>query len=213
MIDNCYIKNRILESKDSKYREFHVKLLPNIDNIIGVRVPALRVIAKEVKPSDRDTYFSTLSLKLYEEKMVCGFVISSIKDIDELIDKVAMFVPYIDNWAVCDSFCCSLKIARKYPEKLLPFIVKSLKSDREYEVRFGIIMLLAHYINDDYIDNILNLLVDVNSDKYYISMALAWLLSVCYVKFPTKTERFLKLDVLDESTLKRYHQKRRDSFR
>lgn len=221
------IHTRLEAEKDTKYRDFHAKLIPGIQNFMGVRIPILRRIAKEIVKEDRDAYFKQIAHDwcknyspdmcltdvLYEEKMICAFVIATITDISEASEKIKIFVPIIDNWAVCDSFCAALKIAKKHPDALLPLIKTYVNSAQEFEVRFAIVMLLDHYLTDTHIDTVLDLYRKITHKAYYVNMGLAWGLSICYIKYPEKTDRFIAEQNLDEFTLKKYKQKVRESLR
>lgn len=130
----------------------------------------------------------------------------NIKDIEK-------FVPKIDNWAVCDTFCAGLKIIKKYPEDFWEFIGKYLKSDKEFEIRFAIVMILDYYINDKYIEEVLEILNNIKHEGYYVKMAVAWTVSICYIKFPKRTMKFLKECNLDNFTYNKSIQKIIESYR
>lgn len=208
------LKDKLFELSDEKYKKFHSGLCPNIDNIIGVRLPKLREIAKEIAKGDWRDFLAISSNDYYEEVMINVLVIAYAKcDVDEKLNYIESFVPKIDNWAICDSFCNSLKFVNKNKEKVLEFIQPYLKSNKEFEIRFAVVIILNYYITEDYIDLILETLDEVKHEGYYVKMAVAWAISVCYVKFPKKTESVFEENLLDDFTHNKSIQKIRESYR
>lgn len=202
------------EHKDEKYRDFQYKLIPNAKNIIGVRVPILRKIAKEIVKGDWKNFLEKRNKETYEEIMLEGYVIGYGKmSIDEALKYLENFIPKIDNWAICDSSINTFKFTLKNKEKMYEFIRPYLVSEKEFEVRFAVIMLLTFYIDDQYIDEILEIMGKISNKAYYVQMAVAWTISVCYVKFPFKTEEFLVKNLLDDFTHNKSIQKIKESFR
>ena len=134
-------------------------------------------------------------------------------DPDERLRHVAAFVPKIDNWSVCDRFCLGLKFAADNQVRVWAFIQPYLKSKLEYEVRFGVVMLLEHFIDELYVGRVLKALDEVAHDGYYAKMAVAWAVSICYVKFPALTEAYLADCALDDFTFNKSLQKIGESFR
>lgn len=191
------IKEDLLKLKDENYKEFSLKLLPGVkeDHIIGVRIPILRKEAKKIiKNFEWESYLLEEESLLFEEKMLQGMIIGLV-DIEpkkrlEIIDK---FLPKIDNWSLCDSFCSSLKFASiEENQKLIWEYIKGLfKDDREYTVRFAAVLSLNYFINEDYLDELLNSYISVNHNGYYAKMAVAWGISMAYVKYPKKIMEIL----------------------
>ena len=164
------LKDKLFELSDEKYKKFHSGLCPNTDNIIGVRLPKLREIAKEIAKGDWKDFLATSSNDYYEEVMINGLVIAYAKcDVDEKLNYIESFVPKIDNWAICDSFCNSLKFVNKNKEKVWEFIQPYLKSNKEFEIRFAVVIILNYYITEDYIDLILETLDEVKHEGYYVN--------------------------------------------
>ena len=208
------IRKKLFDLSDQNYQKFHSKLCPNTDNIIGVRLPLLRVLAKEIAKEDWREYLKNANDDYYEEIMLQGLVIGYAKaDISEIIGYIEDFIPKINNWAVCDSFCNSLKITKKNMDIVWELINKCLISKNEFEIRFGVVMLMSFYINENYIDQILLLLDKIKHQGYYVKMAVAWAISVCYVKFPEKTLNYLNNDSLDDFTYNKSLQKIIESYR
>ena len=203
------IKERLEKEADNKYKEFTSALIPNIDNILGIRTPVLRKIAKEVYSSGEFIeLFESNEFQYMEEYMLKGIVIGLFKKpVVEVLEYVREFVPSIDNWGVCDCFCCSLKMAKDNLDLVWDFIQPYFKSDKEYEIRFAYVMLLNYYLIDEYIDRVLKLIDEFKDDRYYAQMAVAWLVSICYIKYPARTEKYLKKSKLDTWTYNKSIQK------
>ncbi len=208
------IRKRLFELQDLKYKEFNTDLCPNVDNIIGVRIPILRKFAKDLYKN-----YSIDEIKIgdkyYEELMIQGMIIGfqTKENIENVIKQIEKFVPKINSWAVCDTFCAGLKITKKYSTEMFSLIKKYLSSQKEYELRFAIVMLLDYYINDEYIDEVLQILDNIKSDKYYVQMANAWAISECLVKYYEKTIMFLSNCNLDKFTYNKAIQKAIESYR
>ncbi|NLY19288.1 MAG: DNA alkylation repair protein, partial [Clostridiaceae bacterium] len=144
----------------------------------------------------------------FEEIMLQGMVIGAAKaDIEEILDYVAAFVPKIDNWSVCDSFCISLKKVNHHKERVWSFLQGYLHSVREFEIRFGVVMLLCYYIDEKYIKDVLSILNKIRHDGYYAKMAVAWAISECFVKQQEQTMNFLQNNNLDDFTYNKALQK------
>lgn len=211
---NKKIREEIFELIDENYKKFSSSLLPNIDNILGVRLPELRKLAKKVAKDDWRKLINTADNQYFEEIMLQGMVLGYVKtNIQEILLYVTEFIPKIDNWSVCDSFCGGLKFTKDNMEQVWNFIQPFLSSKKEYEVRFAVVMLLDFYINDEYIDKALKLLDNVNHPGYYAKMAVAWAVSICYIKFPEKTMDYLKNNNLDYFTYNKSLQKICESLR
>ena len=208
------IRQDLFAMQDLKYKEFHGSLCPDMDNIIGVRIPKLREYAKELYKNNNLEDIK-IEDKYYEELVIQGMLIGfQIKTpIEGVIKQVKEFVPKINSWAVCDTFCAGLKITKKYQTEMIKVIKGYLKSKQEYEVRFAIVMLLDYYINDQYIDQVLQILNNIKLDKYYVQMANAWTISICLIKYYNKTLEFLKTTKIDDFTYNKGIQKAIESYR
>ncbi len=181
------IVDKLFSMRDLKYREFHSSLCPNTDNIIGVRTPDLKKFAKELYKEDPNV-LTKIGDKYHEEVMVQGLIIAlSTENVDKKLEMIENFVKKIDSWAVCDIFCSSIKIKKNEKEIYFNFLKKYYKSKKEFEVRFLLVMLLDHYLEEEYLDKVFNIIKSINVDKYYVNMAIAWLLSICYIKYPKET--------------------------
>lgn len=209
------IKLQILEKAENDYKEFFSSLIPNINNVLGVRLPVLRKIAKEIYKSEKwEDFIKQTDCQYMEEIMLQGMVIGLVKKSpEEILELVKDFVPKINNWAVCDTFCVGLKFTNKNKELVWDFIQPYFKSKEEYDIRFGYVMLLSYFIDDDYIDRVLDLIDNFRDERYYSRMAVAWALSICYVKQPEKTLEYLKTSKLDNWTFNKSIQKICESLR
>ncbi|HBF35315.1 TPA: DNA alkylation repair protein [Candidatus Sumerlaeota bacterium] len=213
-MDNTTVRKRLLELVDEKYRKFHSALVPGVDNILGVRLPNLREIAKELAKGDWRGYLSSAQTDYCEEITLQGLVIGYAKaDLEEILRYTSGFVPKINNWGVCDCFCSNLKITKKHLPQVWEFLQPYLRSPKEFELRFGIVMLLTFYIQDEYIDRVLPLLNGATHEGYYVKMAVAWALSICFAKYPEKAMLYLKESTLDDFTYNKALQKITESLR
>ena len=202
------IRKRLEKEADKNFQKFTAALIPNIDNVLGVRTPILRKMAKELYKSGEFALVFETQSKYMEENMLKGMIIGLFKKpAKDVISYVRDFVPTIDNWAVCDNFCCSLKMTKDNLSLVWDFIQSYFKSDKEFEIRFAYVMLLNYYLIDDYIDKVLKLVDEFKDDRYYSQMAVAWLVSICYIKYPNKTEKYLKKSNLDDWTYNKSIQK------
>ena len=180
MID---IKQDLLKMQDEKYKNFHSGLCPGVNNIIGIRIPVLRDYAKKIKGQ---VDISSISNDYYEEVMLKGMLIGLEKKLD--FEKISNFIPLINNWAVCDTFCAGLKQIKNNKEKMWLFLQNYINSKKEFEVRFAVVTILDFYIDEQYIDRVLELLKTVKHEGYYAKMAVAWAYSFCFIKFFEKTK-------------------------
>lgn len=209
------IRKHLFELQDKKYQEFHRGLCPNTENIIGVRIPVLREYSKQlVKKYSVEELLNNIGNTYYEEIMIKGMIIGLSKENLGKIQKyIKEFVPKIDNWAVCDTFCTGLKITKKYKKEMWTFIQPYLNSNKEFEIRFGVVMILAYYIEEEYLEDDLKILNNIKHDGYYVKMAVAWAISICLVKFYNRTVEFLNNSSLDKFTFNKSIQKAIESYR
>lgn len=195
------LQARLRAMADPDYRAFHQKLVPEVDNLLGVRIPALRGLARELARGDWRGYLAAAGTDAYEETMLQGLVLGYARmEIGELLERLREFIPKIGNWAVNDSVCAGLKLVKKHREETLAFLRPYFAGESEFEVRFAVVMLMDHYIDETYIDEALSLLRTVRHEGYYVKMAVAWALSVCYVKFPERTRPLLQGEAFDPQT-------------
>lgn len=211
---NKEIKEFLKENADHKLAHFSSSLIPGVQNMVGVRIPVLRALAKKIASQDWRNYLSMATEDSFEETMLQGLVIGTARmDIEEALNWMASFVPKINNWALCDSPSTGFKIAKKHRPDTWIFLQRYLRSGLEFEQRFGVVMLLAHFLVDDYIDRVLELLNKQNPTAYYSRMAVAWALATCFVKYPEKTWPYLEHSALDADTICKTLQKIQESLR
>lgn len=177
------IQKILFKYKDAKYAEFSASLTPGINksNVIGVRVPNIRKIAKEfINDKDCAKFLDELPHLYFDENMLHCVLISNIKDYDECIRRIEEFLPYVDNWAVCDIM--SPKCFKKHKDELLKNIKKWIKSKHTYTCRFAIEMLMSHYLDEDFNPKYLELVSEVHSKEYYVNMMIAWYYATALAK-------------------------------
>lgn len=210
------IKEKLFKLSDQKYKEFHGGLCPGIENIIGVRVPVLRKYAQELfKEKDWKQTIEEIDNEYYEEIMLQGMLIGQAKkeDINTILKYVGKYVPKIDNWAICDVFCAGLKITKKYKKEMWNFIKKYLKSDKEFEIRFAVVMILDYYIDEEYLKEDFKIFDNIKHEGYYVKMAVAWAISICLIKYYEDTVKYLKKSKIDNWTYNKAIQKAIESYR
>ena len=210
------ITDGLFALKDENYRRFHAKLIPDIpiDNIIGVRTPVLRKYAKEVaKLPEANIFLESLPHSYYEENNLHGALLSLLypKDIIAFMEQLEHFLPYVDNWATCDML--SPKIFKKHLSYVYERVQKWLQSDAVYTIRFGIVTLLGFYLDDAFEPEMLQLVANVRSEKYYVNMAVAWYFSMALVKQYDATLPYIQNRVLEPWTHNKSIQKAIESRR
>lgn len=211
---NQQIRTWLEEHSQEKLSSFSAALIPGAEKVLGVRIPILRDCAKKLAAGDWRTYLENAVDDSMEETMLQGLTLGYVREPFAIIEPyLTGYVAKIDNWSVCDSPCASLKIAKKEPEAVLGYIQSYLQSTREFELRFGIVMLLDHYIDEEHIDKVLIWMNEIHHEGYYVKMAVAWNLSVCYVRFPEKTMKLLTDNKLDDWTYNKAIQKMLESYR
>lgn len=201
------LRERLFERADARYRDFSASLTPGAPPMIGVRLPQLRAMAREIARGEWREWFATAPADYFEERMLQGLVIGYAKcPIDEKLRYTARFVPTIDNWAVCDCFCWRLRAAEREP--MWRFILPYFDAEAQFEVRFAVVMALSNFVDGEHVGRLLELLGRVRHEGYYARMGVAWAVSVCYVKFPERTGAWLRADCpLDDWTFDKALQK------
>ena len=209
------IKQELLARQDIKYKEFHSNLCPGIYNIIGVRVPIVRKYAKElVKNYSIKEILKQIDNEYYEEIMLQGMIIGLDKNnFSEVKQEIEQFIPKINNWAICDTFCAGLKITKKHKKEMWKIIQKYLKSKKEFEIRFAIVMILDYYIEEEYLQQNFEIFEKVKNEGYYAQMAVAWVISECLVKYYNETIKYLQNCKLNDFTYNKSIQKAIESYR
>ena len=212
------ITAKLYDLTEEDFRVFNSKLLPGVTRILGVRLPAMRKLAKKTAKGDFRSYLEEAHEKItadsiHEEIMMQGLVIGYAKmERDEYRKYLDEFVPKISNWSVCDSCVNGFKFMRNDPEYLFDYLKIYRDSKEEFELRFMIVAMMNHFVDEDHIDEILSICNEIHHDGYYVKMAVAWTLQVCYVKFPEKTSRLLENNGMDDFTHNKAIQKIRESY-
>jgi len=206
------ILNILHDKKDEQYKKFHAKLLKNDKiKLIGVRTPELKKIAKEISKNDYNAFIKQNTHKTYEETLLHGLVLGYIKVSEkELLKLIDDFILHIDNWAVNDLTVSNLKAFKNINIKIID---KYIKSQNEWEIRFGLTLLLTYYITKENLDKIFKICNSITNDCYYVKMANSWLISICYIKYPKETYKYLKSNKLDKFTINKAISKICDSYR
>lgn len=208
------IQARLYDNQDIAYAEFQRKLIPTVEptSIIGVRTPVLRKFAKElVKRDDLDDFLTHLPHRYYEENQLHALVLSLSKDFTLLMPQVECFLPYIDNWATCDIF--SPKVFKKYLSDLLAYIDQWLNSSHPYTIRFGIGMLMEHYLGEEFNLTYPERVCAIHSEEYYVNMMIAWYFSTALVKQYESVLPYIERGKLDKWTHNKTIQKAVESRR
>ena len=208
------IQDKLFEYQDLEYREFNSKLIPNIDKetMIGVRIPDIRKIEKSLSIEEKEQFLMDLPHKYFEENMLHGIIISNMKDYDKVIINLEKFLPYVDNWAVCDSI--SPKIFKKNREKAIVNVLSWIKSNHTYVCRFGIGMIMQLYLEDEYFKkSYLDIIAEIKTEDYYINMMRAWTFQVALVKKWKEAIVYIEKGLLDEFTHNKTISKSCDSYK
>lgn len=213
-MERAELLKRLFNLQDLKYRDMQIKIIPNIDpeSIIGVRTPDLKNLAKEIlKSGDYKAFIEELPHKYFEENQLQAFIISGIKDINECMEELGKFLPYVDNWATCDQM--SPKVFKKHKEELLTCIKVWIASDKPYTIRFGVGMLMEHFLNEDFDLSFPEMVANLRSEEYYVNMMIAWYFATALAKQYQSIIPFIEQKRLDDWTHNKAIQKSVESYR
>ncbi len=191
------LQESLFAMQDETYRAFSAKLMPTVnpETVIGIRVPMLRKFAKEFgKTPEADAFLKDLPHRYFEENNVHAFLLEKEKDFDRCIERLDAFLPYVDNWATCDSMFP--KVLEKHKPELLPHIERWIHSDKTYTVRYAVGLLMRLYLDEDFDPSFARMVADVKSEEYYVNMMIAWYFATALAKqydeiLPYITERRL----------------------
>ncbi|MBO7217216.1 MAG: DNA alkylation repair protein [Clostridia bacterium] len=207
-------KNELFALRDEWYKSFQCKLMPTVSKslVIGIRTPALRNFARQIKDSAKAKEFlALLPHKFYEENNLHGFLIEFIRDYDECVAELDRFLPFVDNWTTCDSL--NPKVLGKYPDRLITDIGRWLAADDIYTVRFGLKALMSHFLDENFKAEYLDLAAETPTEEYYLSMMTAWFFATALAKQYDAALPFLTERKLDKATHNRAIQKAVESYR
>ncbi len=207
------VKKLILASADPAYRDFTIKLTPSLapETVVGVRTPRLREIAASLSPEQAGEFMKSLPHGLYEENNVHGYLIEKIKDYDACVSALDEFLPYVDNWATCDT--CTPKVLKKYPARTVAKAYEWIDDGRTYLVRYGIKMLMAFFQDDLFLPEYADKVASVKSDEYYVNMMIAWYFATLLAKQPECAVKYLENHLLSPDVAKKTVRKAIESFR
>ena len=208
------IREHLFALQDIKYRDFQAKLIPTVtaDSVIGVRTPELRKYAAELlKQGAYDEFLKDLPHRYFDENQLQAFVISGMKDYDRCMEELCRFLPYVDNWATCDQM--SPKIFKKHRTELLKKIQEWIAGEETYTIRFGIGMLMEHFLEDDFDPQYPELVAQLRSEEYYVNMMIAWYFATALAKQYDAVLPFIEEKRLDPWTHNKAIQKAAESYR
>lgn len=207
------VKSLILAAADPDYRDFTVKLTPSLDpkTVVGVRTPKLRKIAASLPSEEASAFMRSLPHELYEENNVHGYLIEKIKDYDACISALDEFLPYVDNWATCDT--CTPKVLKKQPARTKEKAYEWIADGRTYIVRYGIKTLMTFFQDDLFLPEYADKVASVKSDEYYVNMMIAWYFATLLAKQPDCAVKYLENRSLSPDVHKKTVRKAIESFR
>ena len=208
------IQERLFALQDEEYRAGSVKLNPTVDpdTVIGIRIPALRALARELRRTDEAADFlAALPHRYFEEYSLHSFLLSSIKDFDEAVRETERLLPYLNSWALTDSL--RTKAFDREPERLLPHIAKWLQDSHPYTIRYGILCLMNYFLDDRFSAAYLDMVATVRSEEYYVNMMRAWYFATALAKQYETTLQYLEEGRLDLWTHNKAIQKAVESYR
>ena len=191
--------------KDDKYKLFQQNIIPN-KNIIGIRTDKLKKIAKDISNGNYQGFLSNIENNYYEENILYGLILTNLKDINILIKYLNKYIHIIDNWASCDLTISNLKIVNNNKELFYKFILDNINDDYPYTKRFCYVLLLNYFLEEKYLKDIFNL-CNIESNDYYVNMSIAWLISICYIKYKKETLEYLNNNKLNKFTYNKSIQK------
>lgn len=200
--------------KEKEYADFQAKLVPTIEpsTILGIRVPKLRALAKSyIRDQECQVFLDSLPHNYYDENMLHAILISEMKDYDKCINRLEAFLPYVDNWAVCDIM--SPKLFKRYRGDLMTRIKVWMASEETYTIRFGLGMLMIHFLDEDFRPEYLDMASSIRSDEYYVNMMIAWFFATALAKQWEVSLPYIEDKRLDDWTHKKAIQKARESLR
>lgn len=223
---NDLVRDELYKNMDMEYGKFTASLNPGVGNIIGVRIPVMRKMAKEIAAVNWKEYLDGALDDTFEEVMVQALVIGYARgNIEDILIYLDRFIPKIDNWSVCDTLCNTFKIAGRYQEEVWQFLMRYMdehgiirgrsceQRNREFELRFVAVIMMNHFLNDKYIDKVLYALNIMKNDGYYMKMGVAWAIATAYVSYSEKTMALMKENNLDDETFNMTIRKMQESYR
>ena len=217
-LEGLTIKEHLLQLAERGNKKFTESLNPGVEHVLGIRVPDLRKLAARIAKDGWEAYLDTADTYYMEERMLQGMVLGCIRpdaDVEVYLHRVTQFVWNINSWSVCDTFKFGggKKFIEANKDRLWEYLKTWMHAEGEYEIRFGVVMAMQLFTDEEHIDELLSLYDDIRHEGYYVRMAVAWALSVCFVKFPERTLAYLKQNTLDNFTYNKALQKIIESYR
>ena len=198
---------------EENYKVFNERIISTKYEMLGIRLPILRKLASEIFKGDYRSFLKVCDESYYEIVLIRGFILAKIKEIDEFMTYFYSYLTLIDNWAINDSFCASLKIVNKHKEYFLNVIDELIHSSKTYFIRVGLLLLLDYYVDHEYLKIIFHYLDELKSDEYYVNMAEAWLVCEIFIYDQEQGLIYLRNNKLNSFTMNKAISKIRDSYR
>ena len=213
--ETLFCVRKELESiAEADYKKFSASLIPGVENLLGIRIPILRDMAKKLAKEEWKGCMEWENLLYFEETMLQGLVLGYAKaPVEEILEYTRKFIPKIDNWSINDTFCSNFKIAKKEPQKVWDFLMTYKDSHDEFETRVVAVMLMDHFLDDTHIDDVLKVLGELEIVGYYTSMGVAWAYATAWAKYPEKTKEYLCEYPIDAETYHKTLRKCLESYR
>lgn len=208
------IQAKLFELQDEEYGKFQAMLTPGIplEKVIGVRIPAARKLAKEILSApETEEFLNTLPHQYYDENILHAILISEIKDYDQCMAYTEAFLPFVDNWAVCDIM--SPKVFKKHKPQLMTKIIDWSEAEHIYTCRFGLKMLMTHFLDEHFQPTYLAIPASINTEEYYLRMMIAWFFATALAKQWNASITIIEQNVLDRWTHNKTIQKACESYR
>lgn len=217
-LDGLTVKEHLLQLAEQGNKKFAESLNPGVEHVLGIRVPDLRKLAARIARNDWEAYLDTADTYYMEERMLQGMVLGCIRpdaDIEVYLHRVTQFVWNINSWSVCDTFKFGggKRFVEANKERLWEYLKTWMQAEGEYEIRFGVVMAMQLFIDEEHLEELFALFDNIRHEGYYVRMGVAWALSVCFVKFPERTMKYLQANNLDTFTYNKALQKIIESYR
>ena len=217
-LEGLTIKEHLLQLAERGNKEFTESLNPGVEHVLGIRVPDLRKLAARIAKDGWEAYLDTADTYYMEERMLQGMVLGCIRpdaDIEVYLHRVTCFVWNINSWSVCDTFKFGggKRFIEANKDRLWEYLKTWMRAEGEYEIRFGVVMAMQYFIDEEHIEELFSLYNAIRHEGYYVRMGVAWALSVCFVRFPERTLEYLKQNTLDNFTYNKALQKIIESYR
>ncbi len=208
------VLKKLQELSSHKLGEFAGSLIPNSAPMLGVSITNLRKLAKDIAKTNGSEFINNNNFEYYELEQLQGMTIAYLKiDIIAKLPLIAKFIYQIHDWSVCDCFCSSFKLNDLEKKVMWNLLLNYLDSNYEFVKRFVVVMMMSHFLTDEYVDKIIQIVDKMVDDRYYFRMGVAWLIATMMAKYPEKTLDYLKYSKLDDWTYNKALQKMVESFR